>query len=151
MKKNTNKKARKRNRGFSLVELIIVIAIMAILAGVLVPQFVKYIGKSRVSSDLQNAQMITDAVSAQISQDATSGTTTTGCTLPTAFASVSNVSALVGGTPAVKHGSGNAFFYEISSDGTVTVYVGPSASTAKTDTSVYELAPVVATGSDWAK
>ncbi len=43
----------KSNKGFSLVELIIVIAIMAILVGVMAPQLIKYIEKTNVSSDIQ--------------------------------------------------------------------------------------------------
>lgn len=39
------------NKGFSLVELIIVIAIMAVLMGVLAPQLLKYVEDSRVQSD----------------------------------------------------------------------------------------------------
>ena len=38
---------RKDNKGFSLVELIIVIAIMVALVAMLAPQFVKYVAKSR--------------------------------------------------------------------------------------------------------
>lgn len=41
------------NKGFSLVELIIVIAIMVILVAVLAPQYLKYVEKSRVSTDVQ--------------------------------------------------------------------------------------------------
>ena len=48
---NTNKKLD--NKGFSLVELIIVIAIMAILVGVVGTQVIPYIEKSRQSKDQQ--------------------------------------------------------------------------------------------------
>lgn len=49
------KERKMNNKGFSLVELIIVIAIMAILVVVLAPQYLKYVEKSRVSSDAQTA------------------------------------------------------------------------------------------------
>ena len=41
------------NKGFSLVELIIVIAIMAVLVGVLAPAYLRYVEKSRKSADIQ--------------------------------------------------------------------------------------------------
>lgn len=50
------------NKGFSLVELIIVIAIMAILIVVLAPQYLKYVERSRNSTDLQNATEIVTAL-----------------------------------------------------------------------------------------
>jgi type IV pilus assembly protein PilA len=49
------------NKGFSLVELIIVIAIMAILIGVLAPQYIKYVEKSRVSADEDCADQLKNA------------------------------------------------------------------------------------------
>lgn len=46
------------NKGFSLVELIVVIAIMAVLVGIIAPQFVKYVQQARKSSDTQNIDLL---------------------------------------------------------------------------------------------
>ena len=55
------KKEKMNDKGFSLVELIIVIAIMAVLVVVLAPQYLKYVERSRNSTDLQNATAIVTA------------------------------------------------------------------------------------------
>lgn len=52
----------KNNKGFSLVELIIVIAIMAILVGIIVPFMIIYLNKSKVTSDLNICDSIQTAI-----------------------------------------------------------------------------------------
>lgn len=50
---NKLKEKRADNKGFSLVELIIVIAIMAILVGIVGTQVVPYLNRSKEAKDLQ--------------------------------------------------------------------------------------------------
>lgn len=61
------KKRFSNNKGFSLVELIIVVAIMAILIGVLAPQYIKYVEKSRISGDADLVDSIRKGVETMIS------------------------------------------------------------------------------------
>ena len=83
------------NKGFSLVELIVVIAIMAVLVGVLAPQFIKYVESSRRSTDVQNAETIRSAVLADIADGKITGsgssstcTSTTSGTIPSSLGEV---------------------------------------------------------------
>lgn len=46
------------NKGFSLIELIIVIAIMAVLVAIIAPNLTKYLGKSKENTDEKNKDEI---------------------------------------------------------------------------------------------
>ena len=79
------------NKGFSLIELIVVIAIMAILVGVLAPNVMRYVRQSRVSADTQLADTVRTAVMTALADpgitDAPTGAASFELTDNTAFAS----------------------------------------------------------------
>ncbi len=63
--------SKKDNKGFTLVELIIVVAIIAVLATVLAPQYLQYVERSRESNDIQVAQNLMDAATVAVADPST--------------------------------------------------------------------------------
>lgn len=53
---------KQRNKGFTLIELVIVVAILAILVGILAPQYTKYVEKSRKAADANNMEELVKAI-----------------------------------------------------------------------------------------
>lgn len=58
-----------QRRGFTLIEMMIVVAIMGVLAAMAVPAFVKYIRRSKTSEPLMNLRKIFDGSVAYYERD----------------------------------------------------------------------------------
>ena len=142
----------KNNKGFSLVELIIVIAIMAILVGVMAPQLIKYIEKSKVSADTQLADSVHTAIltammdpevvnssayngeiSGYYTAKPVSGLTATAST-PIASSALeimgaSNGTAVNGSIKSTTNGSGAGVSFLVTSDNSLSVWISGTDST----------------------
>ena len=92
------KKTQKKlgNKGFSLVELIVVIAIMAVLVGVLAPTLIKNIEKSRESKDAQNIEQIKSSVEIALQDE-----TAYDEAVPTGSTATNSLVTLTGATASV--------------------------------------------------
>ena len=72
---------KKNNKGFSLIELIIVITIMAILTALLAPQLLRYVEQSRAAKDAVTMDEFARAVQLALTEEKVYGEITKDITL----------------------------------------------------------------------
>lgn len=141
MKKRIQKYLSGSNEGFSLVELIIVIAIMAILVGVVALAVIPNLERSRESKDLSTLDSVCSALAVAVANAGSSATTgsfdVTTVTASASGAVEKGVFEQLGDCSNMKLGSGVGNGQAITceydtSTNTVQVYAGTSASGAPT-------------------
>lgn len=64
---------KKSQKGFTLVELVVVIAIIGVLAAILVPSMLNYVKKARLKTANSNAKTAYDAVAEYVADGETQG------------------------------------------------------------------------------
>ena len=150
MKNYVAKLRENEEKGFSLVELIIVMAIMAILVGVVASQVIPYMEKSRQSKDQQQISSLaiaqddsfdlaTKAATADITFELskTNLTAKTSATIESTFAELCGQADTDAVVTKVKSkftskkakASGNKLYVTLKADGSVTIDLGTAAGT----------------------
>ena len=89
------KSLKNNNKGFTLIEIVIVIVIIAILAAMLVPSLLKWIDNAKQKSAISAGSSIKTSIESVIADDYANGTAVP--TSNTTFTNWDSVADLVGG------------------------------------------------------
>lgn len=127
------------NKGFSLVELIIVIAIMAVLIAVLAPQFIRYVERSRYQKDASAVGELENALKVACSDDdVVTAIGGTGWPVQAVITNATGAYSLTTNGTAVA--AGNALFDEVTATiGGATLNFTSTTITTDTGTTVIQI------------
>lgn len=107
-----------KKSGFTLVELIIVIAIIAVLAAIAIPKFGAVKADANLRSDQANAKIIATAVASAVAD----GVTIIDGNISSTSSYIKYIDG--GAVPAVKSDTSKTFYITYSSTNGVKVYLG---------------------------
>ncbi|MCE5221057.1 MAG: prepilin-type N-terminal cleavage/methylation domain-containing protein [Clostridium sp.] len=119
-----NELTKKKKKGFTLVELIIVIAIIAILASIAIPKFAEIREDANVKADIATAKAIQSAVTVAVTNGVTGFGLGADAATPNVVTTANLQSVLNGNTipkPKAKEATAGTFSAEIDNNGNVVV------------------------------
>ena len=127
MNKNLKKRSKK---GFTLIELVVVIAILGILAAILVPVISGFIETANQATDNANARLVYQAAAMWFAANSPSATTALTCSSGTEATNISTYLGLTAFpvTRSVLFNSGASFTASVTSAGEITVTAGAGVS-----------------------